>query len=323
MIEISIIIPIRNQIKTLNMALDSLRKQIKNPRLFEIIITDDGSSDGAGEMLKQLRYPIFFKYIYNAPPLGRSANRNQGAAKSSGGTLIFFDGDMVPDREYIDCILSDLTPSIVKVGNVKPPKDADVDSLDRYLYSRGRHEYTDRTSDLPGRYFTSNNFRIDRGLFMKIGGFDPNFIGWGGEDIDFGLRLVESGVSIKYEPDAITYHHHRRTIQSLAADFYSFGENSFEYLINKHPYFLKQLPSRKLGIAAPGFNPGLFDRLISRVTINAAVLKTASLIAGKTAKFAWPDLMFDYILWGHLTLGYRNRKRCVNNDKRATQKNTD
>jgi len=309
MIEISIIIPVRNQIKTLTMALDSLRHQIKNPRQFEIVISDDGSTDGTGDMLKRLRYPIFFKYLHNNPPLGRSANRNQGAAKSGGATLIFFDGDMVPVREYIDYILDDLSPSVVKVGNVKPPVNSFTDRLDKYLYSRGHHELSDKALNLPGRYFTSNNFRIDRELFLKTGGFDTNFIGWGGEDIDFGLSLVESGVSIKYEPAAITYHHHKRTIQSLADDFYSFGANSFEYLIKKHPNFIEQLPSRKLGIATPDFKVNFFDRLISAVAINSVILKAAEYVVGKTEKLAWPDLMFDYILWGNLALGYRNRKR--------------
>lgn len=312
MIQISIIIPVRNQIKTLALALNSLKKQIKSPRQFEIVVSDDGSADGTSDMLKRLRYPIFFKYLHNSPPLGRSANRNLGAAKSSGSTLIFFDGDMVPDREYIDYILDDLNPAVVKVGNVKPPANFPADRLDKYLYSRGRHELTEKTPNLPGRFFTSNNFRIDRELFIKTGGFDINFIGWGGEDIDFGLRLVEAGVSIKYEPAAVTYHHHKRTIESLVRDFYSFGANSFEYLIKKHPNFIKQLPSRKLGIAIPDNKINLSDRLISLLAVNSANLKAAEYLVSKARKFAWPDLMFDYILWGNLALGYRNRRRANN-----------
>lgn len=312
MIEISIIIPVRNQIKTLTMALDSLKHQIKSPRQFEIVISDDGSTDGTGEMLKRLRYPIFFKYSHNDPPLGRSANRNQGAAKSSGGTLIFFDGDMVPDREYIDYILDDLNPAVVKIGNVKPPPNSPVDGLDKYLYSRGRHVFADKPQDLPGRYFTSNNFRIDRELFIKTGGFDTNFTGWGGEDIDFGLRVIESGISIKNEPAAITYHYHKRTIESLAQDFNSFGANSFAYLIRKHPYFIEQLPSRKLGIAAPGGKVNPLDKIVSRILTGSIFLKSAELMVSRFGKLAWPDLMYDYILWGNLARGYRNRK-LVNN----------
>lgn len=308
MIDVSIIIPVRNQLSSLAIALDSLKGQIKKPRQFEIVISDDGSSDGTGETLKRLRYPIFFKYLYNNQPLGRAANRNQGAAKASGKILIFFDGDMVPDRGYIDSMLADFSPATVKTGNVKPPPDSTVNSLEKYLYSRGRHEFGEDSRNLPGRYFTSNNFCIDRELFKKTDGFDTNFTGWGGEDIDFGLRLIQLGASIKNEPKAITYHYHKRTVDSLSEDFYSFGTNSFEYLIKKHPYFLKQLPSRKLGIIGPDEKIGLFDKAVSRIFINSIFLKFARIMIGRAPKFAWPDIAFDFILWGNLAQGYRNRK---------------
>jgi glycosyltransferase involved in cell wall biosynthesis len=308
MIEISIIIPVRNQIQTLSMALESLKRQIKHPRQFEIVICDDGSTDGTGDMLKRLRYPIFFKYFYNNPPAGRSINRNLGAERSAGGTLIFFDGDMVPSDGYINAILANIGSTIVSTGDVKPPINAKIGPLDKYLYSRGRHSIASQGHDLPGRYFTSNNFSIDRGLFLKTGGFDTNFIGWGGEDIDFGLRLKDLGVTIKNEPDAITFHHHQRTIGSLARDFYSFGENSFDYLIKKHPSFLGQLPTRYLGISGPASKSNIFYTAISRIAASSTFLRTAEFMVKHGGGLNWPDLMFDYILWGNLALGYRNRK---------------
>jgi glycosyltransferase involved in cell wall biosynthesis len=307
MIEISIIIPVRNQKQMLSIALTSLRNQIKGPRNFEIVICDDGSTDGTAEMIRQLRFPIFFKYLYNNPPLGRSANRNLGAEKSSGGRLIFFDGDMIPDSGYINAILSDIDPLTVKVGEVKPPTHEKYGPLEKYLYSRGRHNLSDKTQPLPGRLFTSNNFSIDRQLFLRSGGFDTKFIGWGGEDIDYGLRLVALGATIFNEPAAITYHHHKRAVNDLARDFYSFGVNSFEYLITKHPTFLEQLPTHKLGITKSGSEAGIFQGILSRILINSAFLKTAESIAQHSGNFGWPDIVYDYIFWGNLALGYRNR----------------
>jgi glycosyltransferase involved in cell wall biosynthesis len=309
MIEISIIIPVRNQIQSLSMALDSLRNQIKHPRNFEIVICDDGSTDGTGDMLKRLRYPIFFKYLYNNPPLGRSANRNLGAEKSAGGRLIFFDGDMVPAETYIDSILDELGPMIVSVGEVKPSPTIKIGAVEKYLYSRGRHMESNQGKNLPGRYFTSNNFCIDRGLFQKAGGFDSNFTGWGGEDIDFGLRLIALGATIKNSPTATTIHYHQRAIDSLARDFNSFGQNSFEYLVNKHPKYLEQLPSRYLGISGPMDKKYNFRNLVSRMVANPICLKAAELAVKHSANFKWPDLVIDYVLWGNLALGYRNRKR--------------
>jgi glycosyltransferase involved in cell wall biosynthesis len=292
----------------LSIALTSLKNQIKHPRQFEIVICDDGSTDGTGEMLRHLRFPIFFKYLYNDPPLGRSANRNLGAEKSSGGRLIFFDGDMVPDSGYINAILADIEPLTVKVGEVKPPAHEKFGPLENYLYSRGRHNLIDKAKPLPGRFFTSNNFCVDRQLFFRSGGFDTKFVGWGGEDIDYGLRLVEMGANIYSEPAAITYHHHKRTVNSLARDFYSFGANSFEYLITKHPTFLEQLPTRKLGITKPGSKAKIFHGLFSRIAANSVFLKAAESIVHHSRNFRWPDIVYDYIFWGNLALGYRNRK---------------
>jgi glycosyltransferase involved in cell wall biosynthesis len=307
MIENSIIIPVRNQKESLFLCLASLKKQIKKPRVFEIVICDDGSTDGTGEAVKKLKYPIFFKYFKNDPPLGRAANRNRGFEKSSGSKLVFLDGDMVPDEKYVDSMLGGADNETVRLGVPKPPPDMKQTGLEKYLYSRGRYSSNFRDTILPGRYFTSNSFYISRENFAKSGGFDTNFKGWGGEDIDFGLRLDALGIPIKNIPQAVTYHHHKRTLNSLVADFYDFGRDSFAYLIQKHPRFFEQLPSQWLGLSSDSEKVNIFKRLISGLTINRFSLKAAEKLISRWSDSALPDFLFDYVLWGNLALGYKER----------------
>ena len=308
MIETSIIIPVRNQKDSLLMALDSLKRQIKKKRLFEIIVCDDGSTDGTGEAVRKLRLPIFLKYIKNDPPLGRAGNRNLGFKKSVGKHLIFFDGDMVPASGFIEALLDAGDSNIVRVGSVQLPPKQPPGRLEKYLYSRGRLKTTAGNS-LSGRYFTSNNFYISRDNFIRIGGFDDAFKGWGGEDIDFGLALESQEIPIKHEPQAVTYHYHRRTVQSIAADFYAFGAGSFAHLLKKQPHFLNQIPARRLGLAK-GLSPvNVAFNLLSVIMISRPVLRLAEILVSGWQGFFWPDFAYDYIFWGNLALGYKQRPR--------------
>ena len=311
MIETSVIIPVRNQKKQLLLTLNCLKRQIKNRRNFEIVICDDSSDDGTGDAVKRLRFPIFLKYFINKPPLGRSANRNFGFEKSSGKNIIFLDGDMVPSDGYIDAMLSDDNTNIVKLGIPRVPPGDKVNRLGKYLYSRGRYSQRFENQYLPGRLFTSNSFYISRKNFSKTGGFDTKFKGWGGEDIDFGLRLEKMGVPIKSKPDALTYHHHKKTVRSLAEDFYNFGNNTFELLINKHPDFLNQFPSHLLGMSDKFSMANIIHKFIALLTINRPALKLAEYLISTYHNFSWPDIIFDFVTWGNLGLGYkkRNKKR--------------
>jgi glycosyltransferase involved in cell wall biosynthesis len=307
MIQTSIIIPVRNQKNPLLVALNSLKRQIKTARAFEIIICDDGSTDGTEQMVKKLRIPIFFKYFKNDPPLGRSANRNAGFKKSVGREIVFFDGDMVPADGYLDAILGNTDNLSVRVGIAKPPPDTKADRLEKYLYSRGRYAYTGESQTIPSRYFTSNNFCIGRENFEKIGGFDEAFKGWGGEDIDFGLSLEANGISVKNVPKAVTFHYHKRSLESLIEDFRDFGANSFDHLITRHPDFIKQIPGHMLGL------PGYYSpaqrilKAFSFITINGQVLRLAAKTVTRFKNFNWPDYIFDYILWGNLACAYKKR----------------
>jgi len=309
MIEISIIILVKNQKQSLLSALNSLKRQIKNRRIFEVVICDDGSTDGAGEAVKKLRYPIFLKYFRNTPPLGRSANRNLGFEKSSGADIIFLDGDMVPDDHYIEAMLGNLEPNIVKLGVPRHPKNMEFGRFEKYQYTRGRYSAEFKDRFLPSRLFTSNSFYISRENYQKMNGFDDKFQGWGGEDIDFGLRLEKLDIKIENVPKAVTYHHHVRTLKSLAANYYDFGYNSFEYLIKKQPDFLKQIPVHLLGFSGGATKINPLHRLISILTINRLALKIVEKIVSSKINSNWPDYLFDYIIWGNLALGYKNRRK--------------
>jgi len=308
MIEISIIIPICNQADTLLKTLDSLKNQIKQKRNFEIIVCDDGSTDGIGERLKSLNYPIFFKYLKNNPPLGRAQNRNHGFKNSSGERVIFIDGDMIPSSEFINAYAKADIENTVSIGGIKLHPDIKRNHFEDYLYQRGLYRAKPEGEELPGRLFASGNFMISRKLFERYNGFDTAFAGWGGEDLDFGLRLEKNKVRIISVPKALTQHRHKKTLISMADDYYRFGQNSFKVLIEKHPEITSMIPLHQVGIVnrSTGSNP--ISRLISGLLVNSVMLGMIKKIVTKFKNIKWSDRIYSYIIWGSLGLGYKQRE---------------
>ena len=93
--DISVIIPTYNRRNTLPRAVESVLNQIYKP--IEIIVVDDGSTDGAKEMCSEM-YPLV-RYIYQANS-GVSSARNTGINSASGDWIALLDSDdeWLPDK---------------------------------------------------------------------------------------------------------------------------------------------------------------------------------------------------------------------------------
>ena len=93
--DISVIIPTYNRRNTLSRAVESVLNQIYKP--IEIIVVDDGSTDGTKEMFSEM-YPLV-RYIYQANS-GVSSARNTGIKSASGDWIALLDSDdeWLPDK---------------------------------------------------------------------------------------------------------------------------------------------------------------------------------------------------------------------------------
>ena len=304
MVSLSIVISTFNQKDTLGRILDGLAAQIKNPKDFEVVITDDGSVDGTDRFVKKIRFPIFMKYLPADGNIGRAGNRNRGFARTVGRHVLFLDGDMIPGPGLMKTHMAmwGSCPDDVILGAIQDPPEFKPDRLRRYLHSRGRLSAAGETL-IPGRYLTSNNFSISRETFEKLGGFDESFKGWGGEDTDFGLRLEKRGAVIRYNPAAICYHYHLRTLDDIITEYEKYGRTGYRQLITKHPDavifpmgWLLGLPDSKPGTLKKGIGTCLSPiRSVSAINMGKSLSRLGS----------FSDMYFDWLFYSSLAQGYK------------------
>ncbi len=307
MISYSILIVTYNQKETLGKILNSLARQVKTPKMFEIVIADDCSDDGTESFVKKLRLPIFMKYTRAASNVGRSIIRNTGFQKTAGKKVIFLDGDMVPGPGLIDSFLASWSrqPKAVILGSWRNPVEWENDRLYRYLSSRGRLAAKSETQ-IPGKYFTSGIFSIDRSIFEKLSGFDLSFEGWKGEDTDFGLRLENQSTPIWYNPDAMCYHHHKKSLEDMLGEYERFGRTSYRVLLEKHPDKLVFEKGWMLGLPDP--KAGMLKKMVSNLLFPfrsdsaISMLKTVERIAGGAL---FLNFCYDWLFYSRLARGYR------------------
>lgn len=99
-IKASLVIPTYNKLERLKFVIESLKNQTENSDNYEVIIVDDGSSDGTSEYVNNIQVPFKCRYIAQTNK-GRSAARNIGIQNANYEIVIFSDDDMILDPEFI------------------------------------------------------------------------------------------------------------------------------------------------------------------------------------------------------------------------------
>jgi GT2 family glycosyltransferase len=183
----------------------------------EIILVDDGSTDGTRDWLASLPAP--FRVILNERNLGYAAANNRGAAAARGDLFALLNNDLVLTAGWLEPMFAlhrRLGPKAGLVGNVqRDSRSGAIDHAGIFINAKGKPEH-DRSLPswtwLPERGWrpadavTGACALIDRSLWRELGGFDEGYVN-GSEDVDLCLRARAAGRVNAVALTSIVRHH--------------------------------------------------------------------------------------------------------------------
>ncbi len=235
-VEYSVVVPNYNSAGLLDKLLLSLSRQIFQD--FEVIVIDDCSSDHSGDVVKKYGY----KCIVNKRNRGPAFSRNVGIMNARGAIIVFIDSDCEADPRWLETIDETLRSHPDRgavMGNTSIPRSTFLaDCISELGFPGGANAGFDSiwrvASDKTTHHISSCNLAVRKSLFDSFGMFDESFPFAGGEDVEFGFRLVANGVKICYIDKMRVYHVPRRSLKEFASWSVSRGRSSF-YLQKKIP----------------------------------------------------------------------------------------
>ena len=226
---ISIIIPTRGRKVSLKEGLLSLTHLDYPGNGYEVIVIDDGSTDGTVEMLvkmqKSLPYPLQYGSLKEKN--GISAARNLGMQIAKGQIFVFTDDDCLFEKRWLTSLLGPFSSN--KVGAVggldKAPEEATFFSkCVGYLFTSfvGTGGLRAGNRFRVGRYYPKGcNMAVLKVAIDKVGGFDEYLAP--GEEIDLGYRIERAGYQIKFVPGAFVWHKRKTTLKAFLQKIFKLG----------------------------------------------------------------------------------------------------
>ncbi len=241
---ISVIIPTYNRKDELETLLHSLSTQTFPANHCEIIVVDDGSTDGTPEWFLEhkdrFNLPIsFFAQVRGGP----GAARNAGMEKAKGDLFAFTDTDCIAQPEWLTSLIKPFSSEKVgAVGGSEIINDNDPLLMRCFHYLmtaplttgglRGK-----RGKRLANFYPRTFNMAISREVYQETGGFKPLFQA---EDIELSYRIKQKGFKLVYEASARVYHKRRSTVAQFVRQLFNMGKARVT-LARLHPGSLEPL----------------------------------------------------------------------------------
>lgn len=213
----------------------------------ELIIIDNGKKNVPKEILHNYSKLKYVKESYE----NRAKARNQGAQLSSGNILFFLDDDIIINDNFFIKQLYYLNnyPSGIIIGqtlntynfientnyiyDIKALKEKTLDICKKGKADNYRSIFFETIPLCSKNWcgFYSSNMCILKRNWIKLGGFDEKFVGWGIEDFDFAFRATNNGMNIIYAKDIKSFHIcHLEGKENFLCDF---KKNTF-YFYKKH-----------------------------------------------------------------------------------------
>ncbi|HKV40747.1 MAG TPA: glycosyltransferase [Blastocatellia bacterium] len=217
--KLSVIIPTYNRKAILKRSLDGYAQQTAREEILEILVVDDGSSDGTGALISAFvkTCPLPVRYLHQTNS-GLAAARNHGIRETRGELILLGDDDIIPApntvAEHLSWHRNHREPEVGVLGQVVWSPEALSTPFMRWVasgdgYLRYTHLRAGQEVDLLSRYFNNTSLKVE--FVRSNGGFDEDFRAYGFEDTEFGYRLGKKGMRLLYNPAATGYHLKRLT----------------------------------------------------------------------------------------------------------------
>ncbi|MEU0385241.1 glycosyltransferase [Streptomyces chartreusis] len=317
--DISVVVPTHNRCDLLRQCLDSLLRMEYPRSRFEITVVDNAPADTAAEQLVHEAYRHQVRYV-REPVTGGARARNRGLAASHGTIVAYSDDDTLVDARWLSALAEAFSEDrqVGCVTGLIVPAELQTEAqaaLERHgAFGKGYSPRAWSLHDPPedplfpftaGHFGSGANMAFRTDLLRALGGFDPatgpGTPARGGEDLLAFFQVVVSGRTLVYQPDAIVWHHHRRTADALSAQAFGYGVGFGAYLtaaLAHHPRMLPPLLRR-----LPG---GI------RYATARARMRTSSQDTAWSRRLALLEL--QGLLYG--PVGYlRSRSHCLRNSR--------
>lgn len=203
MTAISVIVPVFNAAAWLGDCLDALLQQDAPAGGFDVIVVDNGSTDGSMALAR--RRPAV--RLLSEPRQGAYAARNRGISAARGELIAFTDADCIPRRDWLCRLqqrLAAAPETMVVMGRDIPTGPSRAIRL-LGLYDHFKETFVLSSEDPAVYYGHTNCMMTRRKLFDEVGFFDQRPRG---ADVIFVHRVLEryGTRAVQYQPDAVVSH---------------------------------------------------------------------------------------------------------------------
>lgn len=260
---------------------------------FRVLLWDNGSDDDTADAVAR-EYPSVHVHV-SEENLGVAGGRNAGAEQAirlwQPEFLLFLDNDMVVQSGFVAALWRPfLGESGKRVGQTQAklrladdPERLNDGGGCRIQFWLGRTRPVGYGEIDRGQYDTATQcvscggaMMVRSQLFEQLGGFDEIFNPFGPEDLDFSLRLQESGWEAWYVPQAMAFHDVSHTFGG--------GDYTEEYAVHRSRHWLRLMRRHAgvgdwIGFVLVGL-PAIAARVIGREARRGNLAALRGLIRG-------------------------------------------
>ncbi len=226
---VSVIIPCRNEEKTIHLVLDAIYGQTYPRDRLQVVIADGFSEDRTREKIADFKtaHPDLDVLVVDNPQRVIPAGLNAAIKASIGELIVRMDAHSIPNPDYValcvDALERDIAQNIGGVWDIQPGKDSWIARSiaaaagNPLAVGDAHYRFTDKAAYVDTVPYGS----YKRELFEQIGLFDETLLA--NEDYELNTRILQSGGKIWLDPKIRCTYFARSNLRALAKQYYGYG----------------------------------------------------------------------------------------------------
>jgi glycosyltransferase involved in cell wall biosynthesis len=290
---LSVLVASHERRARLRRCLEALAAQTAAPESFEVIVADDGSTDGSAEMAAGLETPFVLR-VLKLPHGGKYRAVNAALEQAHGRVCLVLDDDIVAGPRLIEAHAAAhrSNGAILGIGVLtqEPPPGRDWYAT---ASARGWNEHFSELSSRAAEWTDcyGANFSAPHSSLVEIGGFATELSIAG--DLEIGLRLQEAGCVPTYLPEAVGAHEDYKSSRKMLDNARRQGAAHVE-LARRHP----EAASEFLDWTDAGSRELWLRSLLIRLRVPPPPIHLLGhLIPGEGRKMVWFHFLHRFAFW--------------------------